>query len=338
MKGSQVTIKDIAKELGISASTVSRALKDHPDISVETKRMVNDLAKKLRYKPNAVALSLKSSRTNTIGVIIPEIVHYFFSSVISGVEDVAYEAGYNVMIFQSNEKYEREVTNAQALLSNRTEGVMVSVSKETHNFEHLHMLEDSGIPLVFFDRIATGFTSDKVIIDDHKAAYTATQHLVKTGCKRIAHLAAPQNLAIGEKRLEGYKDALRDGGLPYKEEYVYPADSVELAENAIEYLMHLPEPPDGIFANNDLTAIGAMKALQRREYRVPEDVSIMGFSAGRFSDFTTPKLSSVDQHGYEMGAEATRILLKRIANPNYSYGDTKVVDTNLVIRESTRSI
>ena len=192
---SPITIKDIAKALNISASTVSRALKNHPDISRETKNAVNELAAKLRYKPNAVALSLKNSRTNTIGVIIPEVVHYFFSSVISGIEDVTYEAGYNVMVCQSNERYEREVINAQALESNRVEGALVSISKETHDFSHLQYLEDNGIPLVFFDRAPEDLDVDRVIIDDCKAAYNATTHLIETGCKRVAHLAAPPTLA-----------------------------------------------------------------------------------------------------------------------------------------------
>ena len=179
---SQITIKDIAKALGISASTVSRALKDHPDISRDTKDAVNDLAKKLHYKPNAVALSLKSSKTNTIGVIIPELVHFFFSSVISGIEDVAYDAGYNVMICQSNEKYEREIINAQALLSNRVEGALISISKQTTDYTHLLSIEESGIPIVFFDRVPAGFDSDRVIIDDPEAAYNAVCHLIQSGC------------------------------------------------------------------------------------------------------------------------------------------------------------
>ena len=256
---SQITIKDIAKALNISASTVSRALKDHPDISRETKEAVNNLAAKLRYKPNAVALSLKNSKTNTIGVIIPEVVHFFFSSVISGIEDVAYDAGYNVMVCQSNERYAREIINAQALDSNRVEGALVSVSKETHDFAHLLYLEENGIPLVFFDRAPEELDVDKVIIDDCKAAYNATTHLIETGCRRIAHLAAPQTLGIGIQRLAGYKLALEDHGIPYREDWVIVADSFELAGDATRNLMHLPIPPDAIFAVNDMTAVGAMK-------------------------------------------------------------------------------
>jgi LacI family transcriptional regulator len=335
---SPVTIKDIAKALGISASTVSRALKDHPDISTDTKDAVNELAKRLHYKPNAVALSLKNSKTNTIGVIIPELVHYFFSSVISGIEDVAYDAGYNVMICQSNEKYDREIINAQALLSNRVEGALISISKQTKDFNHLQMIEESGIPMVFFDRIPEGFDSDSVIIDDKLAAYNAVCHLIDSGCRRIAHLAAPSTLGIGKCRLDGYKEALQKHGLPYLEEYVIVADSFELAAIATRNLIQLPIPPDGIFTVNDLTAVGAMKTLQKMGIAIPEKVAIMGFSAGNFSDITTPTLSSVDQHGYEMGVKAASALLERIENKRNGAGETFYVDTNLVIRESTKKI
>jgi LacI family transcriptional regulator len=333
---SQITIKDIAQALNISPSTVSRALKDHPDISRETKDAVNNLAAKLRYKPNAVALSLKNSRTNTIGVIVPEVVHFFFSSVISGIEDVAYDAGYNVMVCQSNEMYSREIINAQALDSNRVEGALVSISKETHDFSHLLYLEENGIPLVFFDRAPEDLDVDKVIIDDRKAGYNATTHLIETGCRRIAHLAAPQTLGIGIQRLAGYKQALAEHGIPYREDWVIVADSFELAGDATRHLMHLPTPPDAIFAVNDSTAVGAMKTLQRMSIDIPQKVAIIGFTAGFFSDITTPTLSSVDQHGYEMGVEAAKLLLQRIEKPVEGKHKTQYIDTHLVIRESTK--
>ena len=333
---SQVTIKDIAKALGISASTVSRALKNHPDISRETKDLVNDLANKLRYQPNAVALSLKNSKSNTIGVIVPEIVHYFFSTVISGIEKVAYDAGYNVMICQSNENYEREIINAQALFANRAAGALISISKQTSDFAHLETLEESGMPLVFFDRTPDGFESDNVIIDDKKAAYNAVCHLIESGCQRIAHLAAPDSLVIGKYRSEGYKEALRVNNIPFNEDYMIVADSFEQAATATRRLMQLPTPPDGIFAVNDLTAIGAMKTLQKIGVAIPEKVAIMGFSAGSFSDITTPTLSSVDQHGYEMGVRAANILLERIKTPRTGPGETFFINTNLVLRESTK--
>lgn len=336
MKKSQVTIKDIAKELGISASTVSRALKDHPDISQKTRDAVHELAEKLNYQPNAVALSLKNSRTHTIGVIIPEIVHYFFSSVISGIEDVAYDAGYSVMICQSNEKYEREVTNAQTLLSNRVEGILVSVTKETEQFDHLKQFSRRGIPLIFFDRDAQEIEGDRILIDDKDAGYKATKHLIDGGCKRIAHLCGPQSLKIAQNRLEGYKQALKEAGIKFNPDYVISADDFELGKVATRKLLDLPTPPDGIFAVNDLTAIGAIKSVHNKGLKIPKDVAIVGFSSGRFSDITDPTLTSVDQHGYEMGSKATKRLIERIESDE----DTKefvnqYIETNLIIRESS---
>ncbi len=336
MRSSQVTIKDIARELGISASTVSRALKNHPDISKETKKAVNDLADRLNYQPNAVALSLKHSRSNTIGVIIPEIVHYFFSSVISGIEDVAYEAGVTVIICQSNEMYDREVSNAKALRAHRVDGILVSVSKETNQFDHLKYLQAGNIPLVFFDRTVPEIKADCVIIDDKDAAYRATMHMIEAGRRRITHFAAPQNLIIGRDRKEGYLQALREAGIPIDQKLIIEADSFEKARNTMNDLIDSGNPPDGIFAVNDLTAIGAMQTIQKRGLKIPDDISVVGFSDGRFSGITEPNLTSVDQHGYEMGTIATEMLLNRIFNTNIApEPQTRILNANLIVRGSS---
>ncbi|MGE4586505.1 MAG: LacI family DNA-binding transcriptional regulator [Mangrovibacterium sp.] len=336
MKSSQVTIKDIARKLGVSVSTVSRALKDHPDISAETKHAVNELAARLNYQPNAVALSLKHSRSNTIGVIIPEIVHYFFSSVISGIEDVAYEAGFTVMMCQSNEKYDREVANARMLLAHRVDGILVSISKETTDYAHLSMLQQGNIPLVFFDRVVPEIPADRVIVDDEQAAYEATRHLIQQGRKRIAHFAGPQNLLIGRDRKNGYIRALREGGLPEDPGLILEADNFEKANAAVGLLLDSGHLPDGIFTTNDLTAIGAMQALKKKGIRVPSQIALIGFSDGNFSGITEPALSSVDQHGYELGTMATRILLNRLLHPSAVYvPQIKILKTKLVIRGSS---
>ena len=204
----QVTIKDIAKALGISPSTVSRALKDHPDISPKTKEKVKKLAEQLQYRPNAIALSLKHQKSFTIGLIIPEIVHHFFSSVISGVSDVAYANGYKVVITQSNESLDREVADTQALLASRVDGVLVSVAKESRNFDHLRNLEKNGIPIVFFDRAVDSIVTDKVVVDDVNGAFQAVTHLLEQGCKRILLLTSPSHLLITKNRIEGYRRAL----------------------------------------------------------------------------------------------------------------------------------
>lgn len=336
MRSSQVTIKDIARELGISPSTVSRALKNHPDISAETRRAVNNLAERLNYQPNAVALSLKHSRSNTIGVIIPEIVHYFFSSVISGIEDVAYDAGFTVIICQSNEMYDREVSNAKALRAQRVDGVLVSISKQTEQFAHLKYLQDGNIPLVFFDRIVPEIEADRVIIDDKEAAYRATSHLIEAGRKRIAHFAAPQNLIIGHERKEGYLQAIREANLSFDPTLIIEADSFEKARIAMNNLIDSGNPPDGIFAVNDLTAIGAMQTIQKRGFKIPHDISVVGFSDGRFSGITEPNLTSVDQHGYEMGTIACEMLIDRIVNKDSDMTPrTKTLHANLIVRGSS---
>ncbi len=336
MRSNQITIKDIARILGISPSTVSRALKDHPDINVDTKKAVNELAQKLKYQPNAVALSLKNSRSNTIGVIIPEIVHYFFSSVISSVEDVASQRGFTVIICQSNESYEREVANARTLLSHRVDGILVSISKETHTFDHLINLQEGGIPLVFFDRITPEIDADQVIIDDLEASYKATRHLIETGRKRIAHFAGPQSLIIGRDRLQGYMNALTEAGLPVDNRLIVEADTFEKARNAVVEMLDAGIVMDGVFAVNDLTAIGAMQTIQKRGFKIPEEIAVVGFSDGRFSGITDPNLSSVDQHGYEMGTTAAELLFKRIMSAENEYiPEIKVLTADLIVRGSS---
>ncbi|HAH22662.1 MAG TPA: LacI family transcriptional regulator, partial [Prolixibacteraceae bacterium] len=272
----------------------------------------------------------------TIGVIIPELVHYFFSSVISGIEDVASQKGFTVIICQSNESYEREVANARTLLSHRVDGVLVSVSKETHTFDHLIELQEGGIPIVFFDRIAPEIDADQVIIDDLEASYKATRHLIEVGRKRIAHFAGPQNLVIGRDRLQGYLNALTEAGLPIDNRLIIEADTYEKARNAVITMIDAGDIPDGIFAVNDLTAIGAMQTIQKKGYKIPDDISIVGFSDGRFSGITDPNLTSVDQHGYEMGITAAEMLFHRILSNEITYiPEIKVLNADLIIRGSS---
>ena len=217
MKSHPVTIKDIARELGVSPSTVSRALKDHPDISEETRRHVRELADRMKYKPNAIALSLKNRKSNVVGVIIPQIVHYFFSSVISGIEEIAGKYGYSVMIAQSNESFDKEVEAMGALADGRIDGLLISISKETVKYDHLRQFKEEGIEIVFFDRVPDEFKSDSVVIDDFQGALKAVQHLIDGGHKRILHLAGPQTRLIGRKRLKGYLQALENNKVPFDE-------------------------------------------------------------------------------------------------------------------------
>ncbi len=337
MKSHQVTIKDIAKALGISPSTVSRALKDHPDISSKTKEKVKKLAEQLQYRPNAIALSLKHSKSFTIGLIIPEIVHHFFSSVISGVSDVAYSSGYKVMITQSNESYERELADAQALMASRVDGVLISVSKMTQNYDHLRNLEKNGIPIVFFDRAVESVVTDKVVVDDVSGAFQAVTHLIEQDCKRILHLTSPPHLLITKNRLVGYQRALKNHEIPFDERLIVQCDTYGGASETIERLVKQQNLNfDGIFAVNDATAIGAMRGVKNCGLKIPEDVAVVGFTNGLISMMTEPQLTTVEQHGFEMGQIAVRILLNRIeSNDEYYIPETRVLKTALVIRDSS---
>ena len=336
MKSHQITIKDIARILEISPSTVSRALKDHPDISPETKKLVQSFAEKVKYRPNALALSLRSSKTYTIGVIIPEIVHHFFSSVISGIEDVAYAAGYKVMICQSNENDAREAINIQALLDSRIDGILVSMSKTTRNTEQYERIVENGTPLVFFDRVSEDINTDRVIVNDREGARIATTHLISQGCTKIVMLGAPQHMLIGKRRLEGYKEALEQHQLPFNEAMVMRCDTREDVEKHKETILNMAKDCDGIFAVNDSTAIATMQLLQKNGYKIPSQIKIIGFGDGPNATIASPTLSTVEQKGYEIGKEATKMLLNRINNPeNTEAYKTKVLTPELKIREST---
>lgn len=335
MRSAQVTIKDIAEQLGISPSTVSRALKDHPAISSTTKKAVQELAETLGYEPNAVALSLRNSKSNNIGLIIPEIVHYFFSTVISGIEDVANDAGYHVIICQSNESYSREVKNVQALLSSRIEGLILSISKETSSLDHLINLRKKNIPLVFFDRVPADFKADHVIIDDFNGAYQAVKHLIDQGCRQIAHLGTTKNMGIGRERYNGYIQALKDHRLILNEDLVVDCDTYKAARLITRKLIHGSSPVDGIFAVNDRTAIGALQTAKECGVKIPEQMAIVGFSNGIYSNMTDPPLTSVEQFGYKMGQHAAQMLLNRLFSKEDYPPVKEVIKSELVVRGST---
>ena len=335
MKGHQVTIKDIAKILHISPSTVSRALKDHPDINPKTKKNVQDLAKKLNYKPNQVALNLLQKESKIIGVIVPEIIHYFFSTVISGIEKIANESGYHIIIAQSDESYHKEVDNIQALLSSNIDGFIITMAKTTMNFDHFINVETIGVPMVFVDRACEEVTADKVLVDDFDGAFKATKHLIENGCKNIIHLAGPQNLDIGTKRKEGFLAALKESNIEAKDFSVQICDSHDHALRLIPELLSRHNNIDGIFAVNDLTAVGAMKAVKSINKRVPDDVAISGFTNSFISYIADPELTTVDQKGFEMGQHAARMLLKRVKSEE-AYGPvTTILNTEMVVRKSS---
>jgi len=339
-KSGQVTIKDIAKELNISCSTVSRALKDFPGISPTTKKAVTDLANKYNYRPNAIALSLRNQKTNVIGVVIPETVHFFFSTVISGIEDEAMKDGYNVMICQSNENYEREADCIDALMSARVDGLLVSISRETEDLAHLQKVNNEGTPMVFFDRLVEGMNAPSVIVDDFQGAYDAVEHLIEQQSRHIVHLSGPDNLIISRKRIEGYSSALEDHLIPLHQDYIIECrnGTAEEAELVMTKLLSSGKAVDGVFANNDMAALGALKAVQKAGLSCPKDVAIIGFSNWQFSSMINPGLSSVSQPGYDIGREAARLILDQINNKDNSKGHVSILDTELVIRESSQRI
>lgn len=340
MKNSQVTIKDIARELGISPSTVSRALKDHPDISPETKKAVTKLAEELNYQPNSIALSLRHSKTNTIGVVIPEVVHFFFSTIISGIEDIAYDAGYSVIVAQSNESYEREVMDTKALFNNRVDGILISMSRETTDFAHFENLHSRGIPMVFFDRVCEPIQCSKVVIDDFDAAYQATSHLIEQGYKKIAHLGGPKTLRISQDRLGGYRKALEDNNLEFNSSWLVHeigADDEREAKATTSEILSMTDKPDAIFASNDIAALGALLAAREKGIKVPEDLGIVGFSNWRFTSLTEPSISTIDQPGFQMGQEAAKLLIKEIESEEEDLIEPvlKTLQTTLIKRQSS---
>ncbi|MCA6079187.1 LacI family DNA-binding transcriptional regulator [Fulvivirga sedimenti] len=341
MKSTQITIKDIARELGISPSTVSRALKDHPDISPETKKAVNKLAEELNYQPNSIALSLRHRKSNTIGVIIPEIVHFFFSTVISGIEDIAYGAGYSVIISQSNESYEREVMDTKAMFNNRVDGIIVSMSRETQDLSHFESIHKRGMPMVFFDRSCDLFNCSNVLVDDINGGYQATSHLIEQGCRRIVHLQGPSSLTITRDRHEGYKKALAEHNIPYNKDLVINDEMGNDEQSAKDifgkFFDTASEKPDGVFASTDMIALGAIQALKARGLRVPEDVCVVGFSNWQFTSLTEPTITTVAQPGFEMGQEAARLLIREIEADEDTVLEPvlKTLKTTLIIRDSS---
>lgn len=342
MKFTQITIKDIARELGISPSTVSRALKNHPDISKETKKAVKALAEKMKYQPNIVALNLRTRKTHTIGVIIPEMVHFFFSTVISGIDNVANKAGYNLILTQSNESMTRERADINTLYNSRVDGMLMSISRETLQYDHIEDILAKGMPIVFYDRVYPNRKTSQVIVDDYEGSKEAVTHLINEGCTRIAHLQATPDMDIAKNRFRGHQDALAKGKLPFPSEYLQkcPDGSAEDGFNAMNNLLKLKERPDGVFANNDLLAMGAMQAIKQAGLHIPKDIAVVGFSNWQYSSMMDPPLSSVNQPGYLMGQEAARLLINQIEQDTKKKDSVIVPETitlksKLVIRQSS---
>ena len=336
MKKSQVTLKDIARHLGVSVATVSRALKDYPDIGEETKKAVKKLAEEWNYRPNTMAIGLRKKKSKVIGVLVPEIVHHFFSSVISGIMDELEQHGYSVMLFQSNESTLREKRDIDILLNSRVEGLMISLSNDSITFEHIENAQKMGIPVVLFDKITDELECSKVVFDDFEGAYNATKHLIEQGCKRIAHIKGPKHPQNSKDRFAGYRQALLDHGHVFDEQLIFECEQVIHDEGYrfTQLLLALPKPPDGIFAITDAVAIGAMVAIKEKGLKIPEEIALVGFSDWRMAAIVEPGLSSMKQPGYEMGKKASLLLLEEISDPEKAH-QRIVLHTKLIARESS---
>lgn len=339
MRKSRTTITEIARELNISPSTVSRALNNHPAISTKTREAVIELAKKRNYLPNLLALNLLKKRTNTIGVIVPEITSYFFSSIISGIQDLLNPLGVNMIIGQSNESYKEEKSIVRTFASVRVDGFLISPSSKTKNFDHLKMLTENNIPLVIFDRDCEGIEVDKVFVDEYKGAFQAVQHLINSGCRRIAHIAGPATLSTARHRLKGYTEALKLNGLPVIKEYIVECKGFTPKHGIkpTRQLLDLPNPPDAIFTVNDGVAIGAMFVIKEAGIVIPGQISIIGFDNDPHSSYFKPSLSTVWQPTYELGMLSARILMKRV-NTNNDISKIRIekLYPELIIRGSSK--
>lgn len=335
MSKSAATIRDIARILGISKSTVSRALNDHYDVNPETARKVRELATQIDYHPNVLAQHLKQQRTNTIGVVIPETVNRFFSKAIGGIQQVANSAGYNVMICQSNETLATEQNNVRTLIGSRVDGLLVSVSRETDRHEHLQYAIDKEVPLVFFDRIIEELNASQVYSDNYDVCFQGTEHLLTQGCRRIAFIAGPKHLYNSRNRLNGYLDALKKHKIAINESLiVFTNYHINDVENYTRQLFNLRQKPDGIFAINDMAALEIMHILKKRGLNIPKDVAVLGFNNENICSLIEPTLSSIDHPAFEMGVAAAEILLKQISTKEI-FQEKRLIKSRLVIREST---
>ena len=337
MHKKNVTIKDIARKLNLHHTTVSRALRNHPDVNAKTRKTILAAAKELNYHPNTFAINLRRRSSNVIGVIVPELHHDFFSTIVAEITKISSEAGYPVLICQSNEDYEQEIKNVSALISNRVAGVIASVSQHTKNSDHFKDIVKVGIPLVFFDRYCEDCEASKVKLDFYKGAYDVVKHLIDSGYKRIAHIGGPKQLAGVVERFEGYKTALSDHGLLFQEELIsYGGFSPEDGLMATNRLLALPERPDAIFAIDDAVAIGAMIRIKSEGLNIPRDIAIVGFDNDKISGFTDPALTTVDIQRNEIGKKAIDLLFAQINDSQNFQPVTEKIGTKLIIRESSR--
>lgn len=331
------TIHDIAKELNITASTVSRALQDHPRISDATKKAVLKIAKKLNYQPNHIAAALRNGKSKIIGIIVPTADRTFFSAIIRGIEEVANKSQYNVMICQSHDDYTKEVSTVEALLNARVDGILASFAKGTENFDHYFKAKQKGIPIVLFDRSYHALDVSHVVIDDYLGSYQAVEHLIQQGCRRIAHLNSTRKLSIYKERLRGYREALEAYGLPFDKDLVIEGNlQYEDGVAGMKKLLQLEQQPDAVFSASAYGAMGAMSVLKEREIAIPDEIALVCFSNEPFTMFCDPPLTCIDQQSMLIGNAAAKIFLEQISVGTEKFVPKKIVLTpELIIRKSS---
>lgn len=336
----KITLKQIAKELDVSISTVSKSLRNSPEIGEETRLKVQAFAKFYHYKPNNIALSLKNRKTKTIGIIIPEIVHHFFSTVINGIEQIANENGYSVVICLSDDSFDKEVLNMELLANGSIDGFIMSLSKETQfkgDFHHITEVINQGMPVVMFDRVTNEVLCDKVIIDDKQAAYEAVQSLIDKGRKKIALVTTVDYVSVGKLRTDGYVKALLDNNLPFDESLIIKIEDIDTCEIIIGKLLE-DEAIDAVFAVNEIFAVTCIKTANKIGLNVPKDLAVIAFTDGMISKYSTPTITTVSQSGVKMGNRAAKIIIDRLESEDESEDEnyiTEVIETYLVEREST---
>ncbi|MGB5943774.1 MAG: LacI family DNA-binding transcriptional regulator [Leeuwenhoekiella sp.] len=342
----KLTLKLIAQELDVSISTVSKALRDSSEIGAETREKIKAYAKRYNYKPNNIALSLKNRKTNTIGVIIPQIVHHFFTTVVRGIEETARERNYNVIICLSNNDYEREKLNLDLLANGSTDGFIMSVAQETlqkGNYEHITEVIEQGMPIVMFDRVVDEVACDRVLIDDRAGAKKGVNHLLNTGCKKIGIITTQDFISVGKLRTEGYREALRDAGMEVNEDYILKLDAIDdvTQENQQIIKRFIKEHDlDGIFTVNEMFSVYSARVIKEIGKSIPDDISLVCFTNGNLSQHFLPSLSVISQHGQQMGRRAAEMLINKLEKQDGSKEDeyqTSYIDTSLIIRESTKS-
>ncbi|SNR85471.1 LacI family DNA-binding transcriptional regulator [Hymenobacter mucosus] len=336
MRKRPVSLKTLAQALSVSMSTVSRALRNHPDISPELTRKVQLLAQELQYSPNPLAMGLLRSQTYTIGVIVPDLVTHFFASIISGIERVANEHGYHIVIRSSYESYQKEKECLADLLKLRVDGIIMCLAQETQEYAHFDALLDAEVPLVFFDRVCRATEVATVVVDNQEAARRITRHFFEGGYRRIAHIAGPASLNITQERIEGYQQALAACGLPFEESLLVHCDlSIASATAATQRLLALPNRPDAIFGVNDTTAFAAMKELKRQGLRIPQDVALVGFTDEFHATVVEPTLTSVMHPTVEIGQEAALLFLEQARAATHPAPRQTILTTQLVVRDSS---